>query len=126
VCLRGASALQAVLQRHPNAAIRLFVVWEPILFSDFGPPSSSALSRIHDSRVIQFWDADHSVSTALQQMLVSHESLTPHCCRRGDTLWDVAVFYPAGNEWSAMAPTPTYMNGTVVQVSGEIEALIGD
>ena len=39
MCLRGSSAVQAILSRHADKPARVFVVWEPILATDWMPPS---------------------------------------------------------------------------------------
>jgi len=44
----------------------VLVVWEPILPTDWRPPSGSTLGRIPDGRVRQFWDAKHIVSAELK------------------------------------------------------------
>jgi hypothetical protein len=64
-CLEGASAVEAVLRRHPDSRIVVFAVWEPMLSTDWSKPGTSALQRLSDSRVQQFWDADHTVAAAL-------------------------------------------------------------
>ena len=45
----------------------VFVVWEPILPTDWSKPSTSALARISDGRVRQFWDPNHTLSAVLKK-----------------------------------------------------------
>ena len=48
-CLRGASAVQSVLEANPDPQVRVFVVWLPILPTDFTPPNTSAMSRVREA-----------------------------------------------------------------------------
>src|SRR6516162_3055021 len=82
-------------------AVRVLVVWEPMLPTDWDVPSGMVQSRISDSRVVQFWDKDHLVAKELKQQFPSSRNL---CCQRNGVLWDVAAVYPAGVEWGVAAP----------------------
>src|SRR5579875_823817 len=48
VCLRGSSAVNAVLQRHLRANVRVFAVWEPMLPTDWSRPNTNVLARLSD------------------------------------------------------------------------------
>jgi hypothetical protein len=65
--------------------VRAFVVWEPVLPTDWSSPSPAALSRLSDSRVAQFWDKNR---------LISH-SMGEH--DRRSIVWDYLAVYPSGN-----------------------------
>ena len=39
--------------------VRVLVIWEPILATDWKAPSHSTLARIPDRRARQFWDPKH-------------------------------------------------------------------
>jgi len=73
----------------------ILVVWEPILPTDWGAPTSPVLARISDARAVQFWDKDHLVAKALRQQL----SPSQICCQRNGIIWDVAALYPKGTQW---------------------------
>jgi hypothetical protein len=87
----------------PNPA-RIFVVWEPVLFSDWSSPSTATLGRIPDAQAAQFWD---------KKRLISH-SMGEHD-RRG-IVWDYIAVYPRGAVWGARPPEPLYSGGPVVRV----------
>jgi hypothetical protein len=49
------------LRRHPELPVRVFVVWQPILPTDWAPPTTFVMNRIPDRRARQYWDPDHVV-----------------------------------------------------------------
>jgi hypothetical protein len=42
--------------------VRVFVIWEPVLATDFTAPSTAALARIPDLRAAQYWDRNRALS----------------------------------------------------------------
>jgi hypothetical protein len=92
----------------------IFVVWEPMLPTDWSAPTSWVLSRIRDTRAIQFWDKDHLVAKELRQQL----SPTQICCQRNGIIWDVAALYAKGTQWDSSKPA--YFGGAVLDVSPEV------
>ena len=93
--------------------MRAFVVWEPVLSSDWGSPSSETLRRIPDPRALQFWDKDR---------LISH-SMGEH--DRKSVVWDQIMVYGAGATWkSSRPPEPVYQGRPVVKVSAEARAAL--
>ncbi|MGI8741506.1 MAG: hypothetical protein ACR2NN_02835 [Bryobacteraceae bacterium] len=79
-------------------------MWEPVLVTDFGEPSSAALQRIIDSRTAQFWDKGR---------LISHE-MGEH--DRKSVVWDHIAVYPPGAVWDQAPPPALFEDGPVVQV----------
>jgi hypothetical protein len=104
ICLQGASATQQVLQAFIGRPVRVFIVWEPVLPTDWGAPSTTTLKRITDTRAAQFWDGGR---------LISHQ-LDEHG-RRG-IVWDYVAVYPVGASWNQQPPNPLYEGRPVVQV----------
>jgi hypothetical protein len=92
--------------------IRAFVVWEPVLFTDWSSPSNMTLRRILDTRAAQFWDKDR---------LISH-SMGEH--DRGSVVWDNIAVYPAGSVWDDRPPQPLYDGGPVLRVTEEARAAL--
>jgi len=109
------------LKRHSDSAVAVFAVWEPILPTDWGKPSSSVLRRMSDNRIRQFWDADHSVAAAMKEAEASGK-LHPNCCERNGILWDLAAVYPPGAQWGDTLPEPVFLDGAVAPVARELEA----
>src|ERR1700739_4941604 len=85
--------------------MRVFVVWEPVLPTDWFRPSTATLARVPDRRAAQFWD---------RQRLISH-SMGEH--DRRSVVWDYIAVYPAGAEWDAGPPQALYHGNPVVRVT---------
>jgi hypothetical protein len=91
-----------------------------MLPTDWAAPASSALRRLSDQRVQQYWDPNHLLAT---QMKKDARGPQPEqdCCIRSGVLWDLAAVYPPGSVWSDRMPTATLFNGPVVDVTDSIE-----
>lgn len=115
-CLRGASALEAEIEKaNPN--LKVFAIWEPVLLTDWGPPNSAALARLPDPRVLQFWDRPHALSATIR---AAHDPKTLGDRKlKGNIVWDyVAVFAP-GVRWEERYPVPEYAGAPVLDVLDE-------
>lgn len=101
----------------------MFTVWEPILSTDMAPPITSVLGRMADTRVQQYWDADHVLA---KQMERDARAPQPEqaCCVREGVLWDLAAVYPKGVMWTDRMPPATLFNGPVVDIASELEAAL--
>ena len=66
MCVRGASAVQSLLDRIDRPDLRVFVVWEPVIVTDIGPPLTRVLALVRDRRAVQFWDPTHAVSRSMK------------------------------------------------------------
>lgn len=110
-----------MLQRHPNQAIQVLIVWEPILMTDWGRPGAAALKRIPDPRVRQFWDPRHVVAAALRRAGKGKTpSPEPECCMAKGFYWDDAILYAKGAKWGDQ-PDAKFWNGPVFRVEPELE-----
>ncbi len=97
--------------------MRVMVVWEPILPTDWEPPTTSVLSRIHNPGVTQFWDHDHLIAHVISSELESDLSAPkPRCCLSKGNLWDFAGVYPKGALWQDSPPKPVFGDGPVANV----------
>lgn len=101
----------------------MFVVWEPILPSDWSAPGSRALKRLQDRRVRQFWDPHRLIAAAIKKVEVSGP-LHPDCCERKGVLWDLTAAYAPGALWGDTLPAPVLLNGPVVDTVGDLEAVV--
>jgi hypothetical protein len=103
--------------------VRVFVVWEPILSTDWSPPTTFALSRIPDLRVHQYWDPEHLIA---QKLAADRRAPQPaeDCCERDGILWDLVAVYPKGATWTDRLPVAVLFNGPVVDVKGDLESRI--
>jgi len=101
--LQGASATARLLTEFTAKPIRVLIVWEPVLPTDFGPPSTASLRRIPDPRTIQFWDGRRLISHVLGE----HDDET--------IVWDYVAVYPVNTLWN-QRPKPLFEAGLVVRV----------
>ena len=101
--------------------MRVFVVWEPILPTDWQKPTSLALSRVSDVRAVQFWDKDHLVADALRKHLPPDQ---PNCCIRDGHIWDAVALYPKQTAFNSSSPT--FIGGPVVQARQKMELKLQD
>ncbi len=100
--MQGASAIEKILKEFPGRPVRAFVIWEPVLATDWGAPSNAALNRISDTRVAQYWDKDRLVS----KFMGEHDNRS--------IVWDHIAVYTPGAIWNRTPPI--FADGPVVQV----------
>jgi hypothetical protein len=97
-------------------SVRVLVVWEPMLPTDWSKPSGMVQRRISDSRVVQFWDKEHLIAKELKQQFPGSQHL---CCQRQGILWDFAAIYPPRVEWNASS-APVFFGGAVLDVADDV------
>lgn len=101
--------------------MRVLVVWEPILPTDWGPPSGSTLARISDARVEQFWDPKHAVASALNGIAKQKPPQPePTCCFDKGFYWDDLILYPPALHWQD-PPVSSFWNGPVFRAIPDLE-----
>lgn len=123
-CLRGASAAEQILKQNPDPKLRVLVVWEPILPTDWRAPSWSTLHRIPDTRAKQFWDPNHIVAQELSRIAKEKPGqLQPACCVQRGFFWDEAIVYDPQAKWKD-DPSPAFMNGPVVKVAVGLQSAL--
>jgi hypothetical protein len=104
--LQGASATGQLLREINSHDVRVFVIWEPVLPTDFVAPSTAALARIPDARAAQYWDRKRELS----HLLGEHN--------RSSVVWDYIAVYAPGTLWQDAPPKPIYSDGPVRDVIG--------
>ena len=110
--MRGASALESLLETQKDSRLSVFVVWEPVLATDLSAPSTVALRRIHDARVRQYWDRNRVLSHAMGE----HD--------RPSVVWDYIAVYKPGQFWTDAPPEPEFKGRPVVRfIDGTRKAL---
>src|SRR5215475_13047000 len=100
------------MQEFTGKPVRVFVIWEPVLPTDWTSPSTATLRRISDARAAQFWDKGR---------LISH-SMGEH--DRQSIVWDYVAVYPATVMWEDHPPRALYSGGPVVRVTDEARAAL--
>jgi hypothetical protein len=104
--LQGASATGQLLREINSQDVRVFVIWEPVLPTDFVAPSTAALGRIADARATQYWDRKR----ALSHLLGEHNQST--------VVWDYIAVYAPGMLWQDAPPKSIYSDNPVRDVIG--------
>ena len=84
--------------------MRTFVVWEPVLPTDWFSPSTGTLKRISDARTQQYWDRGRLVSKSMGE----HD--------QSSAVWDWVGVYSPEAEWEGAPPKPVFGDGPVVDV----------
>ena len=121
--MQGVSATADILRNAPNAKVKVFVIWEPIVFSDLVVPSDSVLRRIADSRAAQYYDSKHLVSKALQGQMLAHGVTGQDYYVKDEYVWDAAAVYPPGVRWEiAAGAKPDFVGAPVAEVSERMAA----
>lgn len=114
-----------LLAKYPDEKLRVLVVWEPILWSDWRRPTSGTLARITDHRARQFWDPKHLVSEELARIETQHpEQPQPECCVDKGFHWDEAVLYPPSSHWKD-GSRPEFWNGPVYKIAPKLSDALG-
>jgi len=101
-----------MLRQINSKDVRIFVVWEPVLPTDFAAPSTAALGRIADVRASQYWDRKR----ALSHLLGEHN--------RSTVVWDHIAVYAPGTLWQDTPPDPIYSDHPVRDVINGARAAI--
>ena len=101
-----------MLKKQRDPRIRVFVVWEPVLPTDWAAPSTATLARVADNRAQQYWDKGRLLSKAMGET------------GKSSIVWDHVAVYAPGALWRDTPPQPLYQDGPVVRVvSALTEAL---
>lgn len=101
--------------RDPN--LRVFVVWEPVLLTDWHAPGSGAVARIPDARARQFWDPKHLLSAEIRRAAQSNETgVLGERRMHAAVVWDFVALYPPGVRWTAAFPAAQFAGAPVVRV----------
>ena len=118
--------MEQILARYPNRNVRLLVVWEPILATDWRSPSRSILGRIPDGRARQFWDPKHLVAEELARFSQQNSwQMKPDCCVGKGFHWDEVVLYGPHVRWND-GPKPVYWNGAVYRIAPLLEKALNE
>ncbi len=115
--MRGASALQKTLDEELSSRVRAFVIWEPILWTDLGSPSTRKLATISDARVAQYWDPKHVVSNfVISSTWAAKEGIFTQGERSSGKViaWDLILLFPPGSCGSGVLPEPVFHGDPVV------------
>jgi hypothetical protein len=93
--------------------VRVFVVWEPVLATDWMAPSTATLRRVPDIQAQQYWDKGRLLSKAMGEQ------------DKSSIVWDQVAVYPPGLTWGEGAlPQASFEEGPVVRVVPAFRAAV--
>jgi hypothetical protein len=126
--VRGASALGEALDRHPEANVRVLVIWLPVILTDLGPPKEKVRLPLQDPRVIEFWDRHLWASPRMMKRAAALMRAKGEEVEFGpdDIAWDVIGLFPAGVVWEDPFPTPTWYDGPVADVLEPVDRFLSE
>lgn len=107
--------MERILKQNQSESVRVFVVWEPMLPTDWYRPTRPTLKRVSDSRAAQFWDKRHLIAAQVKRQLQDFHGTDPSCCEDRGHLWDMAALYPAGVKWGESKPG--FSDGPVYRIA---------
>jgi len=109
-----------MLSQIPGQRLRAFIIWEPVIASDLGPPTSFVLSRVSDPRAMQFWDGSGSLSESMVAAEDNSWLVEPGESPSPDMIvWDLVAVFPPGMIWRSHE-SPSSHCGPVVRCIEEI------
>jgi hypothetical protein len=112
-----------VLKQNQRPDLRVFVVWEPVISTDWGSPSPSLPGLVSDTRARHYWDHGRKLSARLGgvakiETLAIESKLS---FRMKDVIWDAALVYPSGANLDSRA---TVLLAPVVKFKPQLAAAI--
>jgi hypothetical protein len=115
--VRGASALDQLLAEFKDAPVKVQVVWEPVLKTDFAAPLNRVLGLLHDPRVAQHWDPERILSADLVRAVNENPSRydMEQPFPADFVVWDVVAVFGKDARWERDLPPPAYYGGPVVE-----------
>ena len=96
---------EEILERYPDAPLRVYAVWIPMIWSDRAGAVGRATPLLDDPRVEHFWDGEKETGRWFARKLEGDES--------GAAAWDVFYLFGAGAEWGEV-PAPVEASGAPV------------
>ena len=95
-----------ILERYPDADLRVYVGWIPILGTDSNPQVAELLV---DRRATHFWDGEQKLGFAVTRLLGRGE---------GYAAWDIFLVYGPGAKWGDQ---PAAVGQPVISESGALQ-----
>ena len=113
-CVAGGSKVRSVLQGMPDAKVKVFIMWTPIMPNDNRAAAVSSSAYIPDPRVEHYWDLWNFTSKALTARL-------PY--KAPEFAWDMLVLYKPHLVWRDGPPEPTlFLENRGLNIAQPVEA----
>lgn len=100
-----------ILQRYPDADLRVYVVWLPVMPLD---ARFDVADLLVDGRATHFWDNERLVSDALDDAYGSPRQL----------VWDAFFVFSPEATWGDRPPTPLGRRSPVVEYTATLKSLL--
>lgn len=112
-----------VLRENGRRDLRVFVIWEPVLETDWGTPAQSLTGQVPDARAVHFWDRARRLSALYggAPKLATLAGVEKVGFRMKDVVWDTALLYPPGVRWGGAAKL---LLAPVVKYGAELAAAL--
>ncbi|MBI1897776.1 MAG: hypothetical protein HYZ57_01640 [Acidobacteria bacterium] len=112
-----------MLERHRELPLRAYVVWEPVLLTDWRQPGAGVRQRLSDRRAMQYWDRPLLLSAALSPVLRANADAVVGAkhLATGRIVWDLAAVYRPGVQWSGAPPVPAFAGAPVLHTIDALE-----
>lgn len=97
-----------MLEQVPERQVHAYIVWEPVLPTDWGMPRTYVLARVHDARASQFWDKTHLLSKTLggPEHLPRSDGVNKIGFEMTRVIWDFVAVYPPGSDRPSLTGAP--------------------
>jgi hypothetical protein len=102
VCLEGARAVAQLLDQHPAARIRVFVIWTPRLLPDARDQWDPEV--LDDPRVTHTWDEPTTVARDMARHAAGYQGPD----------WDYWLLFGPDASWTGDGPGPLLASGAPV------------
>ena len=101
-----------ILERYPDAEVRVFAVWLPALSTD---QRFEVADLMVDERVEHFWDGGRVVGDAVRDLVGAPED---------QLVWDVFLAFGPDARWTDRPPQPLAIGAPVVDAADELAAAL--
>ncbi|MBZ5619449.1 MAG: hypothetical protein LAQ69_12110 [Acidobacteriia bacterium] len=93
------------MRANSRANVRVFVIWEPVLVTDWWRPSQALTSLVPDPRAVHFYDLRRQLSGMYggRSKLDTLAGIRKVGFRMKNVVWDAALVYPPGAKWGSPA-----------------------
>ena len=102
---------EQILERYPDADLRVYVVWLPVLAQD---SRFEVDDLVADPRATHYWDNDQVVSDGLSEAFGFG----------GGVVWDVIFAFRPDATWDHDPPKPLASGAPVVSEIGKLESAL--
>jgi hypothetical protein len=108
------------LEQFPDRPLRVFVVWEKALPTDWVPPWTAVLSRVRDRRVSQYWDKEDVLSQNLRAAAFGGPAVRKNGFQMGTLIWDFVAVFPPRAPWDGSLASAQFTGAPAFAVAADV------